>query len=136
MVTLAPKETSTQSLSLKSLYESVMRLYQEIQSVNLEGKDALISKALSSADEVTRIIGSEGMFSKNEEIDDISTYSLKYLLITYYRGRIVSLRNEERVKHLTEGRENLQLFLHSCIQKRIITGNDLEDIEIKDDSEV
>ena len=61
------------------------------------------------------------LFSKNEELDDISTESLKYLYIDYYQGKLHTFVNAraKRKQHLQRGKAQLERFISRCNDLRI-----------------
>lgn len=59
-----------------------------------------------------------GLFSSNDEVEDISTADLKYLLIDYYAGdlgsRTCAREPRDRLRDLLEASFFLKTFLTKC----------------------
>ena len=88
--------------------------------------DAIITDLIERLQKCQRIIESEASFSKNEEFDDISTGSIKYLAINYYIGKLHGqvMNLYSRKIHLIESRNSFNDFLEQCKQFRILDEED------------
>ena len=57
-----------------------------------------------------------GIFSSNEEVDDIATADLKYLLLPYLQGHLLSETHErdthKRLASLEEAAHHLMRYVH------------------------
>lgn len=75
---------------------------------------------------VKQALASEGMISANEEIDDINTNALKYLLVPFYLGDLLLSINgvEGRLKRIHQAVGYFRTFLDSCEEAQIMTDDD------------
>ncbi|XP_078481321.1 immunoglobulin-binding protein 1-like [Ciona intestinalis] len=77
----------------------------------------LISDTLATLSVLSQSIEQLSMFSHNEEVDEISTQDLRYLMLNALAGHLISKKKcqvQERVEILTKSREFYVEFLKIC----------------------
>lgn len=89
---------------------------------------AAIANCIQQFHEIEQRVVSVGLFSINEELDDIKTEDFKYFAIPYYMGELLLMGNDisNRLKHIKLCKAYWQEFLARCERVRIIHRTDLE----------
>lgn len=68
-----------------------------------------------------------GLFSTNEEKEDISTGDLKYLLVPYYLGELTEkLETEDRVQLVRVAKGQLLSFIRTCERLELLSESDAQ----------
>jgi len=95
--------------TLPELFQRVFQQTVKIQDTTQEVRDDLRMECRSLASEVEKL----NLFSVNEEVDDIHTNDLKYLLVPALLGRILTecTDMERRYDHLKQSIVAYQVFL-------------------------
>ena len=79
--------------SLPGRFAAAQQLYGAIDNTSLAGSDpalqAQIAAALGGFEGVSDMARALSLFSSNEDLDDVATHHLKYLLVDYYVGRLL-----------------------------------------------
>lgn len=101
---------------------------------SLEDTAQLITESLSRLRKAALLIDSLGLFSPNEDLDDVAGADIKYLLVPYYHADLVqrlpltSLRRRqslqflnERLGALHEAQKLYELFIHKAEQYSLST---------------
>lgn len=69
--------------SLFGLFDSIQRKWKQIESYHGSSSDpqfqSIVSDCLSDVKQAVALIDSNGIFSSNEELDDVSTTSLRFV---------------------------------------------------------
>lgn len=116
-------------VSVESLFakvkENIHRLSNE-ESSKIDDEYILSTNKL--IEECKAAVDREGLFSKNEEVDDVPTTSLKYLLLDYYLGKSHLQFKEPtgRKFHLLDGQRRYECFIKTCNHLRIITDSEVD----------
>mmetsp|Transcript_1517 Transcript_1517/g.5194 ORF Transcript_1517/g.5194 Transcript_1517/m.5194 type:complete len:340 (-) Transcript_1517:38-1057(-) len=67
----------------------------------------------------------KGTFSRNEELDDILSKNVKYLLLSFYISKCLQLLKSDGIKqrhqHLDKAKHHVDVFLSRCSDYRLIT---------------
>jgi len=118
--------------SLSSVFNECLNKYKMLErtcpsSTDRELCNQAIQEVLDGFLLVSSMMQREGIFSPNEDLDDISSSKLKYILTDYYigelRGRLI---DSDRIKALKQSNIYLQAFLHFCEKLKLIDKADLE----------
>jgi len=115
-------------------FSSGQKLYSEIENTNLTSKDSeykeLITKALNCFQTCSELIHKNSLFSKNEELNDYATSSIKYISVPYYLGeiyqKIPSIDPFERFGSIKQAKRYLEKFIETCIKLEILNKQDIE----------
>lgn len=86
---------------------------------------ALVDELYADLVRVAIAVDRSAMFSKNEELDDISTETLAYLYVDYLQGKILTLYSDRKRRRRMLERANamLEKFLSRCESLRLMHGN-------------
>jgi hypothetical protein len=103
--------------TLSSHFQDIERVYNHSISqgfANEEERIQLIQSLISLLSRIQR----NGIFSSNEEIDDISTQNLKYKFALYYLGACYRQCSDQTIRavQLLKSRETMLQFLTDCQQ--------------------
>jgi hypothetical protein len=117
----AAADLSNQSLS--SLLKLASRI-DRVSSDQLSCKESVLKAAMKVLDKCDFMVESQGMFSSNEEADDITTSHLPLLLIPYLQGQLLSNApspNPSARLHMVTAALQCQLkFLHRLDQYKLL----------------
>jgi immunoglobulin-binding protein 1 len=86
-----------QDLPLPALFRRAEATFQKLQSTPTPSphiQTKLINDALACLDRAAALVDSLALFSSNEDIDDLTTGEIKYLLIPYYKAEILSQQHQ------------------------------------------
>ena len=121
---------SSEAYNTESAFTRLQKIEQEFLKLEEVSADPdRKSNAIGMIKDTIIRIDREGLISKNEEIDDYSTSSLKFLYLNYYLGKFFSSSNSmgsERLENLKLAQESLAKFIETCKSLRL-----LHDSEIK-----
>jgi len=111
-----------EDMTLSELYNRGNRLYERlVVEQSLTGDDA-VGEAVTALETCIRRVRVEGLFSANEELDDYSSGSLRFLLLEYFLGKVHAqfVQLDGRGGHLSVARELLIEYLERCKMLRIL----------------
>lgn len=93
--------------------------------------DRILDSALAVLAATQRKVYSEGMISKNEELDDINTGVLRFLFLPYMAAKVhAQYRNLRfRLSHLLEARTFFQDFLQSCKRYKLLHKDEIIEVD-------
>eukprot|EP01036_Dinobryon_divergens_P028950 gene28950-37977_t len=105
-------------------------------NIHSYGRENLLREAMECKD----LLQKEGLFSINEELDDISTESLKYLSLDYLLGKLLLLEDGDRSSAgvaddrkrkfaLLEAKDQLEQYVADCVRLRILHEADVKQWE-------
>jgi len=104
-----------QDLPLPALFRRAEATFQKLQSQSApspSGQDQHINAALACLDRASALIDSLGLFSSNEDKDDLTTGEIKYLLIPYYKAEILSYQHQNYTPRNGDNTDNEDSFLN------------------------
>jgi immunoglobulin-binding protein 1 len=90
--------------------------------------DAFVAELIEKIDECAVKVDQAALFSKNEEVDDVQTSSLKYLMLDYFKGKAHLHFKAERKAHLLSARNIFQQFLDMLINYYIYTEGEMSEM--------
>eukprot|EP00732_Lithocolla_globosa_P003476 Lithocolla_globosa_v1_NODE_2813_length_1860_cov_31.424377.p1 type:complete len:320 gc:universal NODE_2813_length_1860_cov_31.424377:1781-822(-) len=91
----------------------------------------MVSQALASLSICSLLVDSLNVFSINEEIEDINTSDLKYLLVQAYLGSLCMQVTDmdNRIENLNKARHHLMLFLTECELHGALSSRDKREVD-------
>eukprot|EP00916_Digyalum_oweni_P002164 GHVL01003999.1.p1 GENE.GHVL01003999.1~~GHVL01003999.1.p1 ORF type:complete len:217 (+),score=50.55 GHVL01003999.1:33-683(+) len=105
----------------KSLSDKFQICYKNyIDDKNYKNSEKLYFDFLKIGGEVEKL----GLFSSNEEIDDISTANLKFILVPYILAHLSSFSNENRLEKVEKALVNYRIFVDFCVSCELAHSND------------
>ena len=104
-------------------------LFHEIISCSLcateDDFQAMVARALATFQRCAELVRSLAVFSKGEEVDDVNTEDLKFLLIDYYSAMLhLKIVDRNRLGHINAAAALFARFLDRCEKMRIMCGED------------
>ena len=78
-------------LPLPVLWAEAMSIYQTVTSSGPADNEAAIRRCLVVLDKVASLLRLSGVFSSNEEADDVKTTDLPYLLVDHMVAKLLPL---------------------------------------------
>mmetsp|Transcript_36247 Transcript_36247/g.58654 ORF Transcript_36247/g.58654 Transcript_36247/m.58654 type:complete len:420 (+) Transcript_36247:40-1299(+) len=114
-------------LTISEAYHEANSLYQKVKDSMLGSSDpaqiTLVKKAISSNVKVRRMVGSLALFSDNEELRDISSTNMKYLLCDFFIGDLFLNLYEQkyRDRFIKEGLACIKRFLSKCEDLKLMS---------------
>ena len=110
---VAAASNASATMSLGELFDAARAGFQAVEDGEVRGGTPEFEETLKALQECGKRVKSEGVFSSNEEADDVKSESLRYLLIDYFVGRCYGrVMGDERAKHLKRGAAHLAVFLN------------------------
>jgi len=115
--------------TLEGLFEKIKKNIDTLsneESSKIE--DSFILDTNKMIKDCALVIDKEGIFSKNEEVDDISTSYLKYLLLDFYMGKshLQFKEQQGRKFHLLDGQSRFERFIETCNRFKIISDSEVD----------
>jgi len=87
----------------------------------------MVREALIKFGNASQLVEKEAIFSVNEELDDIGTEYIKYIVIPYYVGELhLKVVDSERLDHLTTALRYFNQFLVTCKRLKLVRKEDLK----------
>jgi immunoglobulin-binding protein 1 len=83
-----------QDLPLPALFNRAEATLYKLKSTPSPSQTQLIHDALTCLDRASALVDSLGLFSSNEDKDDLTTGVIKYLLIPYYKAEILAEQHQ------------------------------------------
>ena len=93
-----------QDLPLPALFRRAEATFQKLQAqqtppISPSTQTQLINDALASLDRASLLVESLGLFSSNEDKDDLTTSEIKYLLIPYYKAEFLTQQHQNYISN-------------------------------------
>lgn len=111
------------ALSLAELFAVAHRQFTDIMEKGTMEAD---STALVDIENALNAVQREGIFSKNEELDDIPTSSIKYLFLRHFLGMVHSKSMSNRLEQLNSAKLHLMTFLETCATLKVLHEDELK----------
>eukprot|EP01114_Cavostelium_apophysatum_P001083 TRINITY_DN1092_c0_g1_i2.p1 TRINITY_DN1092_c0_g1~~TRINITY_DN1092_c0_g1_i2.p1 ORF type:complete len:360 (-),score=87.28 TRINITY_DN1092_c0_g1_i2:923-1954(-) len=121
-------EPGVESSSLRSVFDRCQSEFYRLEDSSGPDVQREATKTLGDFEKCRQLIDTAGIFSPNEELEDISTGQLRYLLVTYYIGELHTKIGESRLRHAQETVKYLRTFLRRCEQYKLVDKEDLKAI--------
>ncbi|XP_045499117.1 immunoglobulin-binding protein 1 [Colias croceus] len=111
--------SSSDEESLKSIYDTAMKLFNKIETgneaTNSDAAQMTLKTTISKFEKATNLVSLSGMFSKNESLDELPTETLQYLLLPALLGTLtLKLCNQPRKEIITVAEIYFRDFLQRC----------------------
>jgi immunoglobulin-binding protein 1 len=118
---------------LSQQFEAGVKGYQAIDSSPLSSSSseyqALVAEARLAFGEVGMQLSQLSVFSPNEELDDIASDHLRYILTPYYQAELELLVvDRERLDHLNSAKRLFARFLQHCENLKLIHKEDIKSL--------
>jgi len=119
------------SNSLTIIFHTSQKNFKFIDESSLPSNSAeyqqKVNDNIESFKLALQIVQSESYFSKNEELEDVRTDVLQFLLIPYYLGELeLKVVDKDRIFHLRQSQGHFTTFLNQAEHFRLIHTDDLE----------
>ncbi|KAB5515393.1 hypothetical protein PHYPO_G00249830 [Pangasianodon hypophthalmus] len=107
-------------LKLSDLLDSGWKLYEELEKsnepTNSDSVQIKIKRGIKQLEEATRMVSQLDLFSRNEELDEISTADLKFLLLPALLAALVmkQVGVAQRLERVQMARSHFLDFLRRC----------------------
>eukprot|EP01091_Cochliopodium_minus_P014475 TRINITY_DN4913_c0_g1_i1.p1 TRINITY_DN4913_c0_g1~~TRINITY_DN4913_c0_g1_i1.p1 ORF type:complete len:340 (+),score=124.76 TRINITY_DN4913_c0_g1_i1:35-1054(+) len=120
---------------LEEEFVNCQKSYLEIEDSKVNSNDEKFQQQIKNTIESFKIVASlvnkSSIFSQNEELQDISTSRLKYILVPYYLAqltlKIVDMEN--RLKNINIAKLYFSNFVSKSIQYGLVMKEDVETLE-------
>lgn len=127
--------------SLEELYALSLQKYENIVIHQSQVGDSAVMDAIHVIESCRKRVTGESLFSKNEELEEYSTNSIKFLFLDYFLGKVHSqyLKLNSRKGHLLLSRELLIDYLEMCKRLGVLDDDDKVAVELllgEDDDDV
>ncbi|CAG4989023.1 unnamed protein product [Colias eurytheme] len=111
--------SSSDEESLKSIYDTAMKLFDKIETgneaTNSDAVQMTLKTTISKFEKATNLVSLSGMFSKNESLDELPTETLQYLLLPALLGTLtLKLCNQPRKDIITVAEIYFRDFIQRC----------------------
>jgi immunoglobulin-binding protein 1 len=127
MAMVGSETAAFEDQSLPELFDRGQRIWQDVEgetSGSLQPLERNINFGTAILRRADQLLSVLGIFSTNEAKDDLSTQSLKYLLIPYYMANLLSRTTardvDQRQITLREALKYYTSFLESCEQYSLL----------------
>jgi hypothetical protein len=111
---------AVEHLPLSVLYQKAKRLLDDFKS----GNHAAFADAHSALQQCEMLVDRAGLFSKNEDKEDLQTSSLQYLLVPFMKADLLSASRatdpSERHRHIASAVAAYSAFLEKCQQYELL----------------
>ncbi|EGG15513.1 hypothetical protein DFA_10355 [Cavenderia fasciculata] len=128
----ATSSTNIRDLSLYQLFTFGQKTWNELQNSVVSSSDEDYQQQVKRAIQYFMMASfqfdKQAMISKNEELDDIRTDILKYLLIPYYLGDlyVALVDKENRLRNLKNAKNKIISFINRCEMIGLVHKDDME----------
>ena len=118
--------------SLPELFGEIKKKITKLTNDNgADFDDDMVNNLIKSIVECMRSVDVNALFSKNEELDDIPTSSLQYLLLDFYLAKSYGLIKDlsKRKDALLSAKENYKRFWSLSCSKNVLSKSEIEETE-------
>lgn len=117
-------EIKRDELPLPALFDQARKIYSVASDSTVDqGK---LKRACDLLHQCEAMIDRLGLFSSNEEKEDISTADLKYLLVPYYLGELTEkIQNSDRLQIIKTSQLHLREFVSICEKLELVPKEEL-----------
>lgn len=95
-----------------SLAENLRKIQKAVDAD--ERNEEIIQNLIDDCIELKQNISCLGMFSSNEELFEVSTLSLPFILVSYYHAVLLYRKDEDRLENLYKSLELHERFIEIC----------------------
>lgn len=112
------------SLPLGVLYSRSAAIHEHLDRIVGSKDPHLVSKALEICQNCERVVESQGIFSANEDQEDLSTSDMRYLLAPYHTAELLSsspvASPSQRLEQVQAAERGYSRFLHRLDQYKLL----------------
>jgi hypothetical protein len=102
MSTSSPSASSSSSLTLPVLYKrllkSLLPIFDDSLSVTAPEAQSLLTAAQSELELIERMLGSLGVFSVNETMEDVGEKEMVFMSVEWVRGEVEGRKETKGIK--------------------------------------
>ncbi len=115
-----PLHSDTEPLKLSELLDRGWKIFEEVDSTNEPlGSNSIqvrVRRGMSMLEEASRMVAQLDLFSRNEELEEIATADLKYLLLPALLGALTMKQTsrDKRLEIVQTARAYFMDFLRRC----------------------
>ncbi|XP_054788414.1 PP2A regulatory subunit TAP46-like [Prosopis cineraria] len=118
-------ECKMEDVSLPSVFEQARRVHTTATESGADQE--VVRKGCEVLRKCEDMINKLGLFSANETKDDISTTSLKYILVPFYLAELTGkIAQDDRIQILKASQAKLKDFLSFCEAMELVPQEELE----------
>eukprot|EP00761_Pharyngomonas_kirbyi_P010608 gb/GECH01010628.1/.p1 GENE.gb/GECH01010628.1/~~gb/GECH01010628.1/.p1 ORF type:complete len:372 (+),score=126.11 gb/GECH01010628.1/:1-1116(+) len=116
--------------SLSERFSQAVKQYTSIMDSNSDSQkeefQKFVKNVIKEFFSLNVAISQLHLFSSNEDLEDITTKSLKYMLTPYYIGDLIlKIVDNNRLHHLKQSKAQFHSFLNTCEQYEVVDKTDL-----------
>jgi hypothetical protein len=111
-------------ISLAQLFTQITKSYRELSES--AGNESGVLSLIEQMKEFDAGIEKHAVFSKNEEIEDYQTNTIRWLAMPYYIGKMHACVTNlmSRRDHLLQSIDCFKAFMDNCIRLRIVSADE------------
>eukprot|EP01065_Artemidia_motanka_P037622 TRINITY_DN4637_c4_g1_i1.p1 TRINITY_DN4637_c4_g1~~TRINITY_DN4637_c4_g1_i1.p1 ORF type:complete len:347 (+),score=159.07 TRINITY_DN4637_c4_g1_i1:63-1103(+) len=119
--------------TLGHLFDEAVALYtaadeSELESANPQRQE-MVQKSVEKVQELWQAVQSSGVFSTNEDRDDIATSDIKFFLVPYYFGDLQDkIVDTHRCLNLRRAIHSFECFMRICMDYEILSEREHEEL--------
>ncbi|XP_053284469.1 immunoglobulin-binding protein 1 [Pleuronectes platessa] len=120
-----PSSLDTQRPNLSELLDRGWKIFEEVDSTNLPlGSSSIqvgVKRGIGMLEEASRMVAQLDLFSRNEELEEVATAELKYLLLPALLGALTMKQTsrDKRLQIVQTARAYFMDFLRRCKEYNI-----------------
>jgi hypothetical protein len=120
---------------LSNTFYQALKQFKQLDSGSIPALDPkyapLVDNTIALFNKTINMVAQQSVFSSNEELDDIHTTSLKYLLIPYYLSGLYTKiqKREQRADALKKSLIMAKQFLNNCLHLNLVDKTETHSIE-------
>ncbi|KAG9282237.1 immunoglobulin-binding protein 1 [Astyanax mexicanus] len=117
---MASAETEAEAPRLSELLDGGWKLFEEVESTaEPTGSNPIqvkVKRGMKQLEEALSMVEQLNLFSRNEELDEVATADLKYLLLPALLASLTlkQVNAAQRLDHVQKARRHFMDFLHRC----------------------
>ncbi|KAL7415951.1 TAP42-like protein [Mrakia frigida] len=129
---MSSQEEELRSLSLSQLFARALTAASDASELNTneEPTQALLRSAYSALSLAQSLLRARGVFSPNEQLEDVSTQGLVFMLVDVVAGEIVgrltTKGRSDRLQRLAQCKANFESYIRMLDSYGVVEGEDRE----------
>ena len=141
---MASTSSNDDNQHLIEFYANITRLYHKIESSDLASNSSqyqdMVVQCITDLQKVTDMINQLGIFSNNEDIDDVTTIELRYFIVHALLADLnLKLQNstlpDARLCNINSAKVYIRKYLQLCRDYSLYDGNELQYCQEDDDDD-
>eukprot|EP00756_Hemistasia_phaeocysticola_P061020 Hpha_TRINITY_DN4511_c0_g1::TRINITY_DN4511_c0_g1_i1::g.115518::m.115518/K17606/IGBP1, TAP42; immunoglobulin-binding protein 1 len=119
--------------TLGELYDQALQMHQALEESDLESasqkKQEMVKETITKFEELWNQVQSAGVFSSNEEKDDVATGDIRFFIVPYLLGDCQDkVVDTNRVRNLRRAIHCFEFFMKTCLEYGILTEKEHEEL--------